>query len=591
MNGNSNNSQVFLATTALEEFWDTSKPIVFLGEWCLRYSRRAFWEPVGGEVVSHPWKDRNKFSEAQAYISDLYKRLMPFLTRALNDLHNISHGERYWSIVIGPWLLWYLAVLYERYITILVSLEKYPGFVTIGLSEEAFITPMDTLEFMELIKDDRYNLQIYTRALKYLGKKVILKKEETRSDCFRPLGRSKFSNNSITGNISNIVRKLFKNRCLVYARNSYFPRLAEFEIFLKSFGKIWFSRYGGEYESVLLPADIKSRVALQNQLPGKSEFERLIKTVLPLDIPQCYVENFKVVGEIAKRSYLIKPKAIFSANSWYYDEVFKQWSALSAENGVVLLGAQHGGNYGSRSCLVSEEYELSIVDKYFTWGWGRSDYYKKAIPFFATKLTKPRKMQADNKSDSILFATTCTHRYFYQFLGHPDDCSGYLQWQARFIKCLKPELRRKIQLRLNSEDCGWGIVTYWNDICPEAVRDNWKIPFWKSLKRCKLHVCDHLATTFIESLSANKPTVLFWNSVINELKPKAQSFYDSLRDVGILYDTPESAAVAVTAIYEDVELWWNSPNRQKARQHFCDEFARTSQNAVKEWVGVFKQMY
>jgi len=35
---------VFLATTALEDFWDVSYPIVFLSEGCKRYSRRAYWE-------------------------------------------------------------------------------------------------------------------------------------------------------------------------------------------------------------------------------------------------------------------------------------------------------------------------------------------------------------------------------------------------------------------------------------------------------------------------------------------------------------------------------------------------------------------
>lgn len=34
---------MFLATTALSEFWDKDQEILFLGSWCLRYDRRSEW--------------------------------------------------------------------------------------------------------------------------------------------------------------------------------------------------------------------------------------------------------------------------------------------------------------------------------------------------------------------------------------------------------------------------------------------------------------------------------------------------------------------------------------------------------------------
>ena len=33
-----------LVTTALEETWDTKKPMLFLGEWCKLYNRKKYWE-------------------------------------------------------------------------------------------------------------------------------------------------------------------------------------------------------------------------------------------------------------------------------------------------------------------------------------------------------------------------------------------------------------------------------------------------------------------------------------------------------------------------------------------------------------------
>ena len=102
----------------------------------------------------------------------------------------------------------------------------------------------------------------------------------------------------------------------------------------------------------------------------------------------------------------------------------------------------------------------------------------------------------------------------------------------------------------------------------------------KSLKNCRLYVCDYLSTSFIEALSVNKPTILFWDSQVNELRPAAKKYYDKLREVGILYDTSEGAAAIINNIYDDVKRWWNETNSQEARWDFCIRFARTAQNAV-----------
>ena len=144
-----------------------------------------------------------------------------------------------------------------------------------------------------------------------------------------------------------------------------------------------------------------------------------------------------------------------------------------------------------------------------------------------------------------------------------------------------------MRVRFHYEDFGWDIAGSWKDLYPGVMIESWDTSFIESLNGCRLYVCDHLATTFTEALSADKPTILFWNPAINELRPQAQPYYDRLRESGILYYSPEEAANAVTAVYDDVESWWNNPDRQEARRTFCSQFARTSADAVKEWVDEF----
>ena len=105
-----------------------------------------------------------------------------------------------------------------------------------------------------------------------------------------------------------------------------------------------------------------------------------------------------------------------------------------------------------------------------------------------------------------------------------------------------------------------------------------------------IYICDHLGTTFYEALVANRPTVIFFNPKYNPLKKEVNSVFDGFRRVGILHDTPESAAQALTHAYTDVETWWNEPRRQIARQEFCNKFARVSPNALNEWLEEFKKI-
>ena len=121
------------------------------------------------------------------------------------------------------------------------------------------------------------------------------------------------------------------------------------------------------------------------------------------------------------------------------------------------------------------------------------------------------------------------------------------------------------------------------DCIPDIQIESWDQPFQLSLENCRLYVCDHLSTTFAEALALNKPSLLFWNPLTTQLRPEAQAHFDSLRECGILFDTPQTAALVVGSVYEDVAAWWNHPEKQKAVQSFCATFTRTSPEAITLW--------
>lgn len=122
---------MFLGTMALSDFWERDREILFLGSWCLRHDRRREWEGLRYAVMPCPWEDRERFHHAAQYIDEYYERLLGDLTDVLNAAHDISRRQRYWRVLIGPWLLEYLHVLYDRYVRLTDALGRHPGLETI----------------------------------------------------------------------------------------------------------------------------------------------------------------------------------------------------------------------------------------------------------------------------------------------------------------------------------------------------------------------------------------------------------------------------------------------------------------------------
>lgn len=581
----------FLATTALEEFWDTSKPILFLGEWCTLYDRSLYWGNLDGKLMSTPYENTDAVGEIYAKTNCIYEEILPQLSEALNAIHGKNYSAHHWRVLIGPWLQLYISIAYDRYVCIKHALKHYPDFTTIGLSKESFVVPTDTLDFVCFVSGDAYNLQLYTKLLYALGKVFPHKKADmTRSPIYSNLHRESWKRKAINCAMKTCTGIGARFSKTIFFQNSYFTAQILMKLAARNIGRILpgvnqmkpFSR---------LECDSEKRNALRSIKIGEGEFIRCLSGMLFEDIPQCFVEGFQAAENSARNSYPKQVKAIFSANGWFYDELFKQWAAISSDNGVLLLGTQHGGIYGGMEHMPSEDHETALVDFYYSWGWERTDCAAKVIPLPATKLIGRNKVGADNSKDGILWVATTAPRYhLIEAPSLPVHFRDYLQWQKRFVETLSPALAREVLFRPHCEDHGWGTAKRIKDSIPDIRIESWDVPFHVSMEKCRLYVCDHLSTTFAEALAANKPTILFCNPRTNKLRPEAQSYFDLLKDSGIFFDEPEAAALAVKAVYDDVEAWWNVPERQKTIQIFCDRFARTSPDAITLWSNELKRV-
>jgi putative transferase (TIGR04331 family) len=572
---------VFLATTALEAFWDTSGPVVFLGPWCCLYRRKEAWQALDATMLPGPFDGDSMALSGHIAVGAMYEAVLPVLAARMNALHGTGHDLRYWRIMLGPWLHVYLSVLHDRHAHIARALACHPDLRTVVLAEESYVVAESTHDFIERLHLDSFNLQFYSRILVVLGHRFparALDEAPPRPVTVEP-GWKKRAVRRGTTLWARVAATASRS---VLLKDSYFSKSVELGLIKGSGGRIS-PIWGPTARLSNCEPDSALRDRLHGLELGSDALSHCVAAMLPNDIPTCFVEGYDALCRAAHSEFPLTPAVIFSANAWYYDEVFKAWAAGCQERGSKLLGSQHGDNYGALRCMPSEDHEMAIVDDYYTWGWERTGTAARVKPMPAPKLAGRERRQADNRKEGVLWVSTMLPRYLVQFPWLPADFTVYLSWQARFAAALSQPVSAATRLRPHREDNGWDLANRLRDQVPELRIESWNIPFQDSVRGCRLYVCDHLSTTFLEALASNTPTLLFWDSRANVIRPEAREYYDLLRAHGILFDTPEAAAEAVNAIYSDVEAWWNEPARQRAVARFCHRFARTVPDALALW--------
>lgn len=579
----------FLALTAQEEFWDTSKPIIFLRKACLRFSRRHIWQDLKHTVGEDPFHEREALKSAQKYVDSLHEELLPILAKQLNKIHDVEYDLRYWRIILGLWLHKYISILYDRYVSLQKVLEKHPSVDTIGLDESAYQIACNFEDYINLLKDDLYNLQLYSKILSY--QKIKFRKKFYLVSLYQVGNRkSSFKSQLLSSakKIFNFIVRCFSNSSSILLINDghiSFQMLLKF--CFKSKGKLlpYFLDNYRDYQKTNTNATM--RKMLGKIVFGKNEFEKMLIILLSYEMPHAFLEQYASIKRKAFSFYPKKIKAVLSINAWAHAETFKLWLSQVAAQGTALIGGQHGGNYGLDDYFISEDHELKIFDKYITWGWSRETEKKNHIvPLSVSKLLGVKMEQSYKSNEEILWLMTFRMRYREYFTkGCSDDFYQYLDWQKQFYHALSSAVAAEIIARPHAGDYGWDIKERLLSFAPDMrFKGETKIPFYDALRQCKLFICDNLNTTYLEALALNVPTILFWSPDSIELRSEAVPYFNKLVEAGILHYSPESAAKTVNEIVDNVDSWWHDPMRQNARKYFCDQYGRNDPDSFQKWL-------
>ncbi len=567
---------MFLATTALPEFWDKSQELLFLGQWCRLHESRKNWEGLRGRMLPSPWDEPGAIDRGAENIAALHEALLEFLTVFLNEAHGVRHDTHYWRILLGPWLLGYTAAIIDHGLHLDRAFAAAPGLTTWTLDPADRTTPLDTADFASRLTSDLFQLQLYSELL------------EARSATGEPRrGPAPPAPSAAPSGAKASVRAALARaaRALIGSEAVFSDFYASPRQTLSLMRAASLAPLGELVPSPRVPVEAARRAALaafKSAVPFASEAAAL----LPRHLPVLFLEGHAGFRRAVLSRWPRLPRRLLTSVGWYSNETFKLLAAEATEQGAELIVSQHGGAYGMMDPLFSERHERRVADRYFTWGWTDGHYPgAKLVPLPNPKmLYAPVRPRRRTGRWLLLSSSACRYPYSWYFANAPaiHRFEDALEERARFLRGLAEDGRKNLRVRLHHADLGWGHRARLAAEFPGLAFDEERRTDRDD--RFDLIVIDHPQTSILECLARDTPSLLFWNPALWRMRPEAAPVLDGLRRAGLLIDSPEDAAREVPRIMADPVSWWTRPEARAARAAFCERYARSSPDWIAAWV-------
>jgi putative transferase (TIGR04331 family) len=564
-----------LILSGITEAWTEAESHVFVGAWCALDKELS---NVKFKIIDYHWADRAKFAKDYHYIWDLYNRVLSSVGAALNSYHGTKHSERYWELIIGPWLITIIPALFDRWECIDLALRSSScSKVKVNRNVLSDVLRRDYISSAHSLKDDVYNFSIFSEIILFLkppgltmSYSNVRNPQKNRKVKFSE--RLKIKLSSVIDYISLNLNPTQR----VAIVTSYIGKKSLFSIFF-GIGQLpnWHKALASSHLS--LPKHLLVRED-NFDFFAKNQFERFLSRHLINFIPASYLENFSILDKKASR-YKCSPAVILTANSHISDDLFKIWSARQVVyNRTKLLISSHGGSLKSRYTLFTD-YEEKVCHKRIVW---HKPLSFKQVRLPANKLLdkKPKKFTA---AGPVTLVGLDGDKYVLGMGSGP--LSSLMLDEAKsiiaLIRLCRASYSRDIEY-YPYPSTHWNVsqmlYSEFGETCQSSLGS-----FDEVISDSSILICSYPQTTFAEAMVSGKPVVLLISLSYWELDSSFNAVLTALSEANILFWNVETAAAHINEIYDNPLSWWNSTKVVQARKLFFSECISINSNGADIW--------
>lgn len=569
-----------LVTTAFEDTWPTDgESVLFLGEWCRRYSRRDRWKELDHEVMRYHWDQPEKLYKDYQYLRTTYEEVLAVLSSRMNQIHQVEHDLRYWRILIGPWLIKFIHVLFDRYESVR-QVSGYDVISSVVSPDSMRLQPAsDTASFTKYLSSDVWNHSIYSTCIRQLDVVESPIIRETTSieyaDASDRLHSPTQRPASAGWKLFNLYNKLavrLSRRTDVVMYSTYLHPIDELRLCLE------LAQFPCVRPTASKPSGVGSYSVAANssfrdwKLPEIREapFRKMLSSEIPKHIPTIFLEGYSdLESHVDDLPLPATPSAIWTSNAHFSDDVFNAWAGSKVEEGCPLLVGQHGGVFGLARFSPPEDHEREICDFSLTWGWSEdNDHCYVPVGHFP-RPNRPLGVDHSSKSTGLLVSQVVLPNAFEAVAGIvASQWCSYFDFQCQILEALPDDICQNFTVRTAPEDPGWNQSERWRARMPSVNVDDGSSRLKNLFLDARLCIATGNCTVFQEAFLMQIPTLLIWNPVHWEIRDSAQHAFRGLQEAGVFFADPVLAARHITAIWQDTGAWWHSAKVQSAVDHF-----------------------
>lgn len=524
-----------------------------------------FLKPYGVEIKT---KRQNEI-----FVDELARDVQKDLSAELNAFHSVNFDSKYWKVITGNWLIRAINIILYRYKCIDRAISSNLNLFTTAsdIGDYSFYTK-DSMGIVNACMNSEWNYNLVSCILrKSFINKINIENYKTKNNVLsdiddiekgkriNPLKKALSDAFSI---VQNFTYPLYKNNDY-FIKDSYLNKTTELKLHLQLNQFPFLPK-----NKIEVPDKYNSKIRGQINLKKEksSEIEKIIRFFIPHLLPTTYLENYSFINQkIENLKWPRNPKAIITANSYDFDELFKFWAAKKIIKGSKYYIFQHGTLHGNH---VHTEYtnEYQVSDKFFNWG--NKFKNKKNIEAINFKLfDRDKKKSKKFKILIICKARGNEHEAYDRSYEHKKIFEGI----KKLIKYLPSEIIETIHFRIKDLFTKNDERDFLNSKKINIL--NSQSDIIELMKKSELVVHMYNSTGILECLSLNIPTMFFSSDSLNCRNRYDSNFISFCKENEIFYDSSELLANKITEKFDNIQAWWNHEELQIKRKLVCEQYS------------------
>lgn len=544
------------------------------------------------------------------YVNKKYIYFVELLASRLNQVHNTNHNSEFWKKCLSLGFIRYVTLAHDAFMNFEQHFDHSQHECHL-MAKDSYVLPFDfeeqrkLLQYSDLGQEQLFSVYI---NLFYPGQFPSLALANEHEHVSKQTNSPKYATSYFRGLLTRFKRLTIEKVIIrFHTRQSkhgqmklglygaYFSENNLNKLILKTKGIISVIQEVPRENISRKGKDLEIRRNISQSEIGFDRFDQFFFKSMESLFPSVLLEDFKAASnEIEEHFKPYLNLKYLVCESWMGNTIDSIALAYMRLKSVKHVYNEHNALfYPFTGTMV--ELRANLVDTYYTMGW-EDKKISNLVPgasLFEYSITKNLvKKYPITLISNVRFAKIPEYSSVYGFCA--ENVSKYASYMKVFYRSLSKSVIGNILYR--GPRPGYeAFVSYNNEFLLKPflsqlnTQDTSNLSGKELIASSGLVIVDYMATSFLESMHMNVPTILLLNKDIYYLKEEHLDFFDGLIEVGICQTDPKVAADFISEMGDDIKQWWENEKVQQAKNIFLETNFGDPEDAIRFYFSLLEK--